>query len=207
MICRDWKKLTFYYFADEYINFNSLVTDLFKIYKTRIWMSAINPASFQTPVGGLQIPGGVGPPCASNLGPDFDQYASRRHQRQQPLPTSPGGAQQTLGAFDHTWSSNRDGGAINSMVLHQLYGQNISGHELDFRQFDQFTSEYRHGIPQVPGMTSNQNSFGLHTPAIHTPSSFAPRPSGSDDGPLLSPVPGRNWTQSFQGLSLGNQHS
>jgi hypothetical protein len=43
---RDWKKLTFYYFADSYINFNSLVTDLFKIYKTRIWMSAINPASF-----------------------------------------------------------------------------------------------------------------------------------------------------------------
>ncbi|KAK6359335.1 hypothetical protein TWF696_000496 [Orbilia brochopaga] len=42
----DWKKLTFYYYADTYINFNSLVTDLFKIYKTRIWMSAMNPASF-----------------------------------------------------------------------------------------------------------------------------------------------------------------
>lgn len=44
----DWKKLTFYYFADSYINFNSLVADLFKIYKTRIWMSAINPAAFVT---------------------------------------------------------------------------------------------------------------------------------------------------------------
>lgn len=54
---RDWKKLTFYYFADAYINFNSLVTDLFKIYKTRIWMSAINPASFVTPTAGLQPPG------------------------------------------------------------------------------------------------------------------------------------------------------
>lgn len=43
---RDYKKLTFYYYADEYINFNDLVTDLFKVYKTRIWMSAINPASF-----------------------------------------------------------------------------------------------------------------------------------------------------------------
>ncbi|KAH3519916.1 hypothetical protein KXV55_006826 [Aspergillus fumigatus] len=56
----DWKKLTFYYFADSYINFNSLVTDLFKIYKTRIWMSAINPASFVTPpTAGLPPPGGV----------------------------------------------------------------------------------------------------------------------------------------------------
>ncbi|KAI0416408.1 hypothetical protein F5X98DRAFT_343782 [Xylaria grammica] len=57
----DWKKLTFYYFADSYINFNSLVTDLFKIYKTRIWMSAINPASFASPTLGLQAPSGVGP--------------------------------------------------------------------------------------------------------------------------------------------------
>lgn len=53
---RDWKKLTFYYFADSYINFNSLVTDLFKVYKTRIWMSAMNPASFAHPTTGL--PGG-----------------------------------------------------------------------------------------------------------------------------------------------------
>ncbi|KAI9799282.1 MAG: hypothetical protein M1833_004160 [Piccolia ochrophora] len=57
----DWKKLTFYYFADAYINFNSLVTELFKVYKTRIWMSAINPASFAGPSAGLQPPSGVGP--------------------------------------------------------------------------------------------------------------------------------------------------
>ncbi|PNY27787.1 Ribosomal protein L15 [Tolypocladium capitatum] len=57
----DWKKLTFYYFADSYINFNSLVTDLFKIYKTRIWMSAINPASFASPTLGIQAPSGIGP--------------------------------------------------------------------------------------------------------------------------------------------------
>ena len=49
MDSRDWKKLTFYYYAEAYVNFNSLVTDLFKIYKTRIWMSAINPASFVSP--------------------------------------------------------------------------------------------------------------------------------------------------------------
>jgi hypothetical protein len=53
--------LTFYYFADAYINFNSLVTDLFKVYKTRIWMSAINPASFASPSLGLQAPSGIGP--------------------------------------------------------------------------------------------------------------------------------------------------
>ncbi|CAG8239853.1 unnamed protein product [Penicillium salamii] len=69
----DWKKLTFYYFADSYINFNSLVTDLFKIYKTRIWMSAINPASFVTPPN----PGLPGPGAITN--PLYGVDTERRH--------------------------------------------------------------------------------------------------------------------------------
>jgi cell fate regulator YaaT (PSP1 superfamily) len=73
----DWKKLTFYYFADSYINFNSLVTDLFKIYKTRIWMSAINPASFVTP----PTPGLPGPGPGSMPNPLYTQETpDRRHQ-------------------------------------------------------------------------------------------------------------------------------
>ncbi|KAF3482902.1 PSP1 domain-containing protein [Arthroderma uncinatum] len=72
----DWKKLTFYYFADSYINFNSLVTDLFKIYKTRIWMSAINPASFVTPSTGLPAPA----PGAGLMGYGQDAHADRRRQ-------------------------------------------------------------------------------------------------------------------------------
>ena len=79
-IPRDWKKLTFYYFADAYINFNSLVTDLFKVYKTRIWMSAINPASFASPSLGLQPPNGVGPGA---VGVNRHQ-SSRQQQQQQP---------------------------------------------------------------------------------------------------------------------------
>ena len=72
----DWKKLTFYYFADSYINFNSLVTDLFKIYKTRIWMSAINPASFVTPpTSGLPGPGTMPNPL-------YGQDTDRRHQHE-----------------------------------------------------------------------------------------------------------------------------
>lgn len=52
--------MTFYYFADAYINFNSLVTELFKVYKTRIWMSAINPASFASVSPALHAPAGLG---------------------------------------------------------------------------------------------------------------------------------------------------
>lgn len=67
----DFKKLTFYYFAESYINFNDLVTDLFKVYKTRIWMSAINPASFATAAGTLTHippPSAIGPGATAPLG-------------------------------------------------------------------------------------------------------------------------------------------
>ena len=77
---RDWKKLTFYYFADAYINFNSLVTDLFKVYKTRIWMSAINPASFASPSLGLQAPSGIGPGA---VGVGRNQQTERRQVQEQ----------------------------------------------------------------------------------------------------------------------------
>ena len=71
--CRDWKKLTFYYFAETYVNFNPLVTDLFKIYKTRIWMSAVNPASFAFP--------GIGQAQAMpNYSSDHDRAPDSRTQ-------------------------------------------------------------------------------------------------------------------------------
>ncbi|KAH7396566.1 hypothetical protein DE146DRAFT_614119 [Phaeosphaeria sp. MPI-PUGE-AT-0046c] len=58
----DYHKLTYYYYAETYVNFNELVTDLFKQYKVRIWMSAINPASVVPPGGSMhQPPSAVGP--------------------------------------------------------------------------------------------------------------------------------------------------
>lgn len=41
----DRRKLTFYFKANERIDFRELVRELFKIYKTRIWMCASSPAT------------------------------------------------------------------------------------------------------------------------------------------------------------------
>lgn len=59
----DYHKLTYFYYADSYVNFNELVTDLFKQYKVRIWMSAVNPASVVNPAGLMQVqpPSAIGP--------------------------------------------------------------------------------------------------------------------------------------------------
>ncbi|CAI6315391.1 unnamed protein product [Periconia digitata] len=59
----DHHKITFFYYAEHYVNFNPLVADLFKHYKIRIWMSAVNPASVVNPAGMMQVP----PPSA--IGP------------------------------------------------------------------------------------------------------------------------------------------
>jgi hypothetical protein len=39
----DRRKLTFYFVSDKRIDFRELVRELFKIYKTRIWMCAVQP--------------------------------------------------------------------------------------------------------------------------------------------------------------------
>lgn len=41
----DRRKLTFFYYSDSRIDFRDLVRELFRVYKTRIWMCAVNPNS------------------------------------------------------------------------------------------------------------------------------------------------------------------
>ncbi|KAJ2987824.1 hypothetical protein NUW58_g4298 [Xylaria curta] len=101
----DWKKLTFYYFADSYINFNSLVTDLFKIYKTRIWMSAINPASFASPTLGLQAPSGVGPGAVGLGRAGGSNNADRRANQAQESQGAFANANPTGRSFQPTFSA------------------------------------------------------------------------------------------------------
>lgn len=45
----DRRKLTFYYNASQRIDFRDLVRELFRIYKTRIWMCAVNKNSLTVP--------------------------------------------------------------------------------------------------------------------------------------------------------------
>lgn len=38
---RDRRKLTFYFIAEKRIDFRELVRELFRLYKTRIWMASL----------------------------------------------------------------------------------------------------------------------------------------------------------------------
>lgn len=74
---RDYHKLTYYYYAETYVNFNDLVTDLFKQYKVRIWMSAINPASVINPADRMNVqpPSAVGPGAIMHRNGGYSSYS------------------------------------------------------------------------------------------------------------------------------------
>ncbi|KAL8710336.1 MAG: hypothetical protein Q9220_005106 [cf. Caloplaca sp. 1 TL-2023] len=194
----DWKKLTFYYFADAYINFNPLVTDLFKIYKTRIWMSAINPASFATPTTPLplQMPSGLGPGAFPS-----DSGAGLRQYRAVPTLNSASASQGAYRDTSRVWDS--EGSNVSPMAMPGNYPHphSMQGADFDTRQLDQYPSEY---------LAANQHLLGLqprYNPAVYNMSHlsnplYASSMKTADDAAKSPNGGGADWGHAFQGLSL-----
>lgn len=162
-------------------------------------MSAINPASFQTPAGGLKLPGGVGP---SAFSADFDQYTNRHPQRQYPMSASNGTSQAPLATLDHAWSASRDNATTGPITFPQLYAQPFPPHDLDVPSVDQYSIDYRQGLHQALNIHSPFNTPGYNAPGLHHSSSFTARPPSDNSRMQASHTFGRDWNQSFQGLSL-----
>ncbi|KHN95865.1 PSP1 domain-containing protein [Metarhizium album ARSEF 1941] len=196
----DWKKLTFYYFADSYINFNSLVTDLFKIYKTRIWMSAINPASFASPTLGIQAPSGIGP-GAVGVG-----RASGGERRQNPQ----GQEQQQPQAFGRGYrpTFGQPFGGERSVPPASAYPPNNHAYGVGaFGNTRGTSAPYApslspgaDGFPTGLGQQGDFQSLRQRFPGAQHLSSPSPHATG------VSPMSAQNdWNAAFQGLSL-NTH-
>jgi hypothetical protein len=191
VLYRDWKKLTFYYFADSYINFNPLVTDLFKIYKTRIWMSAINPASFATPPPSL-------PPGSSGLGYG-QETASDRHHQHEPrgynlpqLSTAPGSLRDPL-------DNQRDVVPNSIGVLRNAYVDPYQSFGPAGRQPE---IGFGHIVPQNDPFSSYPSAaYGMPEPGVSDYA--AANNAGSSNGQRINPTQGE-WVGRFQGLSLGS---
>lgn len=178
----DSKKLTFYYFADSYINFNSLVTDLFKAYKTRIWMSAINPASFQTPTASL----GLQPAPRQHFSTN-DAQAGRGQRgyggRQQPGPMG----------FERQYEPEQGmrGGYMGPPFTG--YGPGMQGPAPGIGHFGS-------NLPVDPFGEYYPQSYGMLNP--NAPN-FASGRSGQGSR-ATNQSPANDWTSRFQGLSLGS---
>jgi len=202
---RDWKKLTFYYFADSYINFNSLVTDLFKIYKTRIWMSAINPASFASPTLGLQAPSGIGPGAVGvsrgSSTPDRRQTTQQQETQGAYVGPSPA-ARAAAPSFPNLFAADRASVVPNSAYPVPSYPYNPYG---------TFGNVARPGtVPYAPGLIQSLDAYAGPFPQgaeyAARPRFPTPQGTGAQHDPVVSSLgPQTDWVGSFQGLSLNSR--
>lgn len=203
----DWKKLTFYYFADAYINFNSLVTDLFKVYKTRIWMSAINPASFASPSLGLQAPSGIGPGA---VGVSRTTQSERRPPPEQPSygppPAGRGGAYQ--GVFAQPFTSALERQAMPPTAFQPSpYTYGYSPFAAAPRNVGVSPTGYVPGlIDPFAGFNPSADYQALPV-RFPSPHGSTPNHEGNEYGRQSSGngTPNADWISSFQGLSMNSR--
>ena len=193
LFLRDWKKLTFYYFAEAYVNFNSLVTDLFKIYKTRIWMSAINPASFMSPTANIQL-STVLPVTGTPENGQYHEIRAKPDNRFSSVPVSD--APQST--FDYAWNTSILGHAPSSTIS-QGFGHFLPGNPHGIPLANVNTMEYGRDI--YPPIRS-QSPFGLQSYNAGIGVRRSPRSDLKHiDEPASTSYP--DHLQTIHGLSLG----
>lgn len=162
-------------------------------------MSAINPASFVTPVAGLQLPSGLGPGA---FNPDADLHSSRQPQKTSvgyPV-VSPSSA--TQGAFDRRWEHNQDAGS-NGLSYPHMYPQAYQPLGLETHQQDHAAVDYGAGGQQHPSLQAQYAAAPYPLADLQHPA-YVLQPD-SVNGAVRKPQLSRNdWNHSFQGLSLGS---
>ncbi|KID88475.1 PSP1 domain-containing protein [Metarhizium guizhouense ARSEF 977] len=196
----DWKKLTFYYFADSYINFNSLVTDLFKIYKTRIWMSAINPASFASPTLGIQAPSGIGPGAVGVGRASGGERRQNPQGQEQQQPQAFGRGYRPT--FSQPFGSDRNVPPTSAYPPNNYaYGGGVFGNARGTSApYAPSLSPGADGFPTGFGQQGDFQSLRQRFPGAQNLPSPTPHAAG------VSPITAQNdWNTAFQGLSL-NTH-
>jgi hypothetical protein len=180
-----------------------LVTDLFKIYKTRIWMSAINPASFLTPVAGLHLSAGTGPGV---FNADADRFSDRRHYKGSShfLPSGPVSAFHAGPAgFTGIWDPSQEVGVPGSMAFPHAYPQQFPPQDLEIGHLDVYPLEYRQIGQQGGGMQPRFPStpYDITNPQ---PSPYQITDDAGNGGARKSHGFGKDWSHTFERLSLGS---
>ena len=169
------------------------MTDLFKIYKTRIWMSAINPASFVSPTTNLQFSAGL----PGTSAPDQDHFHENRlkiDNRFSALSLS----ELSQGIFDYNWNASQPG-SLPSSTNPQSYGSFFSPHAHSIHLPDIHTPEYGRGV--FPSLRS-QSPFGLQSYNVGIRARKSPH-SGSDHKDDLASTSFSDHMKAVQSLSLG----
>lgn len=161
-------------------------------------MSAINPASFVTPVTGLQLPSGLGPGAFNT---DTDQYSSRLQKPEigTHVFSAPNFAPTTL---DRLWNSNQSAN-ISPVPFTHVYSQPFQPTDLDNHQLDHLPPDYHPRGLQTSGTQPRYPSTPYHLQDISGPQYASQTDPGSGVARKTQAL-GTDWNRAFQGLSLGS---
>ena len=216
----DRKKLIFYYSTSKRIDFRDLVRELFRIYKTRIWMCAVTGVPFKasrtslSPLStgiGATLPGG-GSSTNNNVGlgqtsPSLKPLQQAQHPLQ--FLQRPQMAEQQI-------MSQPIIPTASSVTLQQQQKQQQQQQGLGRRQSFQQGSTFQNRAPQMQGRTqynSNQpwvSSAQLQRRALHQPQmgyndyQFEAIPRQISDSEQLQQMYNQRWSQQ-QYPQLGQQ--
>lgn len=167
-------------------------------------MSAINPASFVTPVSGLQLPSGLGPGAFSA---DANHFADRRQQKAHSsfTPVGPVVAPHMGPAgFDRIWDPNRDALAASGMNFPHIYSQPFQPQDIEPHPLmEQYQTEFRHARQPAFGIQTRFASAPYDLPDLHQSSYHLPHEESSG-APKKTQILDSDWTHSMQSLSLGS---
>lgn len=121
------------------MNFKDLVNDLYKFYKVRLWMSAVNPASFSPNAIG-QPPSGVGPGAITAYGRATEDYGHSKYVNPY---------QQQLAASQNQFAASYD----SSYAM--AYGSDPD----PYGAIPPYTIGYDTHVPNYPSIPGMPNSF------------------------------------------------
>ena len=165
-------------------------------------MSAINPASFVTPVSGLQLPLGLEPGTFSSDPEHFND-----HRQQKPHPSfTPVGPSVTShvgpAGFDQIWDPSRDPIVGSGMNFPHVYSQPFQPQDLDSHpQVEQYQIDYRQARQHALGPRFTSAPYNL--PDLHQSSYHVPH-EASGAGTKKPQTLSNDWSHTIQGLSLGS---
>lgn len=185
-----------------------MVTDLFKVYKTRIWMSAINPASFASPSLGLQAPSGIGPGAVVAAASRNTQAERRPPPEQAPFAAAQAGRGYP-GTFTQSFSPVVDRGAMPPAPFQPSgYTYGYSPFGAAPRNVGVSPSAYGPMIDTTygSGFPTPTDYSGGHGARFPSPHASTPNLDGGDyrQSPGLG-TPNENWIGGFQSLSMNSR--
>ena len=162
-------------------------------------MSAINTAAIASPPGGQRI---LGLPSRSMFNPEYEERtpAPAPHPQTLGLPSSRG----HVTPFNALCDSGHNGMVLSGPGYEQMYPQALQGVPYEPRQLSPYPMDFRNQSQQSMNAPSAFNTHGTYAaPRIHHTSSFTSQPDSNHTSQVNRPMNGGDWTQNFQGLSLG----